>query len=62
MEKIHRFAVEKKDTFQGQRGKISLFSEKKKLNNYCITILNQLSEQRGTEQTSLKGKIISSKA
>jgi len=57
MEKIHRFVVEKKETFQEKWGKISLFSEKKKLNYYCITILNQLSEQRGTEQYRRKSII-----
>ena len=49
-EKVHTFAIEKKQkTFRG-KGYYCLFSEKKNLVIYCLTILNQLSEQKGTEQ------------
>jgi hypothetical protein len=40
MEKVYRFALGKTKNFSGDGGEISLISEKKKVKNYCLTILN----------------------
>ena len=53
MEKVYKFAFRKTENFSGEEGEISLFSEKKKFKNYCLTNLNQLYEQRGTLHSGL---------
>ena len=50
MRKINIFAFGKTENFSGEAGVLPLFSEKKKLKINCITNLNQLYEQRRTEQ------------
>jgi len=50
MEKVCKFVFGNTEYFSGEGGKVSLFSEKKKYKNYCLTNLNQLSELRGTQQ------------
>ena len=50
MRKINIFAFGKTENFSGEAGALPFFSEKKKLKINCITNLNQLYEQRRTEQ------------
>jgi len=50
MKKYHKFAWKTTKYFSGEGEQIPLFSENKVLKNYCLTNLNQLSEQRGTLQ------------
>ena len=52
MKKYYKFAFEKTKNFSGEGGLISLFPEKRKFKNYCLTNLNKLSEQRGTVHMS----------
>jgi hypothetical protein len=51
MKKTNTFAHRETNNFSGEGG-TSLFSEKKKFKNYCLTNLNKLSEQRGTPHKS----------
>jgi len=45
------FVVEKKSNiFSGGRGKYTSSLKRKNDKNYCLTNLNKLSEERGTEQ------------
>ena len=50
MENMYKFAVTKTKNFSREGRRLSLFSEEKKFKNYCLTNLNQLYEQRGTQQ------------
>jgi hypothetical protein len=38
MEKMYRFAFRKTENFSREGGEVSLFFEKKKYKNYCLTI------------------------
>ena len=49
MVKIYTFAVTKTKSFSREGRRLFLFSEKKKFKNYCLTNLNQLYEQMGTQ-------------
>jgi hypothetical protein len=53
MKKFYKFALRKTENFSREGGEVSLFSEKKKFKNYCLTKLNKLSEQRGTLKSLL---------